>query len=470
MELLKNRKLLTRNIVSHLSYEYLNFKDYSGMKFLSPMHIGNRYLVEDLKYYQTYVIENIFNRKLKIRFNINDKNRKTPLDEFIAWNSNIFTKFLKSNELEETADKFLQENYPMFFNELKRYLAIEYVNHELATFSFDDLYQKRGLNSFETILNVEIWHQRFIHVENKIINFDATTFPTQKFVAGNWQFGTGDKKNLGVQVVLRPSKISVNLSEAIYLMGRCDENWYHFLLDTAPRLLFFENVPAHVPILVRSDLPLTTKEFLKKLTPRNVIEVEPDKTAIVSRLYVCPGRSTVFDSTPPKGLNQVEFSPLVLKLFRDRVFSSLGINSSSYPDNRISFERNSAARNVINWADLRKVLIDFSFQVLPLDINFFRIQAKVFHDAKFVVAPGGAVMANIIFMKPGTKVLVMRSWRGRNLKLWEALSQSVNLKYVEITGFPTYWGFNFLRKIHSDYYISFRKLRRILSKEILSRT
>jgi hypothetical protein len=91
---------------------------------------------------------------------------------------------------------------------------------------------------------------------------------------------------------------------------------------------------------------------------------------------------------------------------------------------------------------------------------------KVFHDAKFVVASGGAVLANIIFMKPGTKVLVLRSWRGKKIKLWEDLSKSVNLKYFEVKGFPTYWGFSFLRSLHSDYYISPKKLRRILSKEI----
>jgi hypothetical protein len=368
--------------------------------------------------------------------------------------------------LEVIASKYLQDNYPLFFIESNKYLVIEYVNHELAIFSFDDLYQKRGLNSFETILNCEIWHQRFIYVENRIINFDATTFPAQKFVAGNWQFGAGDKKNLGVQEVLKPSQISVNLNEAIFLMNRCDENWYHFLLDTAPRLLFFESIPANVPILIRSDLPSTTKKFLRKLTSRNVIEVKPDETVRVSKLYVCPGRSTIFDSAPPKGLKKVEFSPLILNLFRRKVFNSFGISSDSNTDVRITFERKSATRNVINWNSIHKILQDFNFQNLPLNTKFFQEQVQVFHDANFVAAPGGAVLANMIFMKPETKLLVLVSWRNRKLKLWKDLSKSANLKYFEVKGFPTYWGFNYLRSLHSSFYISPRKLRRILSKEI----
>ena len=466
MKLLKNCKIIDRNLISHFSYVYINFEEYSGMRKLTPLHLGNKYLSESIKHCQIYALEKKYGEKYLLKYNSNDEIRKNDLDKFIDWNPIIFMKFLESNKLKEAFNEYIQKNYSLLSNIVNRYVNIEYVNHELSNFSFDYVFQKKGLNSFETILDVEIWHQRFIYAEKKIIHFDATAFPTQKFVAGNWQFGTGDKKTVGVQVVLRPSEISVNLSEAIYLMGRCDENWFHFLLDTAPRLLFFEKIPANVPILIRADLPSTTKEFLKKLTPRNVIEVEPDETVIVSRLYVCPGRSTVFDSTPPKGLTWVEFSPLVLSLFQRKVLDSLGVSSDNHTESKITFERKSTTRNTLNWSVVHRVLCDFSFQTLKSDLKFYRKQVEVFHNAKFVVAPGGAVLANIIFMKPGTKVLIFRSLWNKDIKLWENLSRSANLKYFEIKGFPTYWGFNFLRHLHSNYYISPRKLRRILSKEI----
>jgi capsular polysaccharide biosynthesis protein len=192
----------------------------------------------------------------------------------------------------------------------------------------------------------------------------------------------------------------------------------------------------------------------------------PEETFKVSKLYVCPGRSTVFDSTPPNGLSWVEFSPLVLNLFRRKVLDSLGVSSDSHKQSRITFERNSATRNTLNPSSTKRVLQDFTFQTLSLNVKFFQEQVQVFHNANFVVAPGGAVLANIIFMKPGTKVLVLISWRNRKLKLWKDLSESFNLKYMEVKGFPTYWGFNYLQRMHSNYYISPRKLRRILSKEI----
>ena len=197
-----------------------------------------------------------------------------------------------------------------------------------------------------------------------------------------------------------------------------------------------------------------------------MIEVEPDETVIVSRLYVCPGRSTVFDSNPPEKMNWVDFSPLVLNLFRDRVLDSLDvIPDRSFPK-RIAFERRSATRNVYPWEKLEKVFDDFSFKRLPLNGNFFNSQVKVFFNSKFVATPGGAVLANIIFMKPGSKVLVLKSWGNQKLNLWSKLCESINLEYIEVTGSPTYWGSSFLRRLHSNFYISPRKLRRILSREI----
>jgi capsular polysaccharide biosynthesis protein len=266
--------------------------------------------------------------------------------------------------------------------------------------------------------------------------------------------------------IVAPSNSPLKIENAIYLMGRVDENWYHFLLDTAPRMLFLENVPMSVPVLIRSDIPQTSKDFLKILTSREVIEIDPADLVEVEMLYVLPGKSTVFDSRPPKGLNHAEFSPVVLSLFRNKVLENLQINANQNSKQRISFSRKSVTRNVINWGKIRQELDSFSINYVPLDLKFFRSQVQVFSNSNFVVSPGGAILANIIFMNPGSKVVALKSFRGQRVDLWGKLSDSLDLKYIAVNGIPTYWGFLYLRKLHSNYYISPRKLRRILSREI----
>ena len=197
-----------------------------------------------------------------------------------------------------------------------------------------------------------------------------------------------------------------------------------------------------------------------------MIEIDPADFIEVEILYVLPGKSTVFDSRTPKGLNQAEFSPVVLSLFRNKVLKCLQIGSNRALKRRISFSRKSVTRNVINWGKIRQELEYFSFENIPLDSNFFISQVQVFSNSSVVVSPGGAVLANIIFMNPGSKVVALTSFRGQRIDLWRKLSDSLDLKYIAVNGIPTYWGFRYIRKLHSNFYISPKKLRRVLSREI----
>ena len=264
--MLKHRRLIFRHLFSHLSYVYLNYEECSTIKTLGAIHVGYKNLAENFKTLDNFIIEKSFVGKNFMKFSTEDKQRMTTLDEFISWDSSIFLKFLKSHKLEERASNYLSDNYPIFALEISKFRDIQYINHELSKDTLDDIYKKNGLDYHDIILDAEIWHQRFIYSNNMIVNIDATTYPTQKFIAGNWQFIRDSRASSSQFFLMRPSEITVDLKEAIFLLGRCDENWYHFLLDTAPRLLFLENIPANVPILIRSDLPSTTKEFLKKLT------------------------------------------------------------------------------------------------------------------------------------------------------------------------------------------------------------
>ena len=79
-------------------------------------------------------------------------------------------------------------------------------------------------------------------------------------------------------------------------------------------------------------------------------------------------------------------------------------------------------------------------------------------------------MANIIFMPEGSTVVVLRSWRNSDLGLWVKLADAMNVNCIEVTGVPTYFGPGKLRRMHSDFYISPRKLRKVLASVTASIT
>ena len=466
LRILKNFNSFRYNLVSKLSLEYLDFETCNSFESYSVTQLGNKHLIKKFQKIDTFLVERKHTKRYKIKILNTAGTKRSVIDDFIAWNSYLFIRFIQEYKLEGYFSYSYDTKYRLIHKDLEKFRVINVIDHQMSNSTFDEIYEKNGLNHYVTIPNAEIWHQRFIYTQNTMINLDATASPQLAFVAGIWPFIWKVKDRSLKYEILIPYGSPIKIKEAIYLIGRVDENWYHFLLDTAPRMLFLDNVPKSVPVIIRSDIPQTSKDFLKALTTREVIEIDPADFVEVEILYVLPGKSTVFDSRPPKGLNQVEFSPVVLSLFRNKVLKDLQIDSNRASKNRTYFSRKAVTRNVINWGKICQELEYFSFDSIPLDSNFFKSQVQIFSNSSVVVSPGGAVLANIIFMNPGSMLVVLTSFRGKKIDLWRKLSDSFDIKFIAINGIPTYWGFNYLRKFHSNFYISPKKLRRVLSREI----
>jgi len=388
------------------------------------------------------------------------------VDVFVRWNSKFFIIFVLRNHLYDFVKEFVNHRYLALSGEFKRTAHLQFKDHFLSNMKLDDLYLKKGFNAYEQILDAEILHQKFIKVGENILNLESTSSVKQKFVAGLWAYTNRIYRDQDLTALVLPNNNSNSISEGIYLIGRCDENWYHFLLDTLPRLLFFESISMDVPLLIRSDIPRTTKEFIYKITNRKIIELEPNTGIKVAKLYVCPGRSTVFDVKPPRHVNWVEFSPIVFSKLRERIMDRLANESSPNILGTILISRKSSKRNLLNAESIEKVISESHVPIYELDQDFFRDQIKIFANTKHVISPGGAVLANIIFMRRGSKVTLLRSYGFSKLNIWKQLAEITKVEYSEVRGIPSYWGFNFLRRLHSNFYISPRKLRRMFSEEI----
>lgn len=464
--LAKNFRLVKRNLLTKLTLEYLDYKTYTSINSYPQTQLGNKFTISKFQHLKLFTLDKNYTEPHKMKLLNTESGNHSIIDQFIVWNSYLFIKLIREYNLEVKVFEFLNKKYRLILEDLVKFRVVNVENLEMFDSSLDQIYAEKGQNYSILISNVEIWHQRFLVSKNTVLNLDVTASPNLDFVAGIWQFIWKVKNRESRYEIVAPVGDAIHLDEAIYLVGRVDENWYHFLLDTAPRLLFFDLIPISVPILIRKDIPESSKSFLRLITAREIVEVDSDDFVRVSKLHILPGRSTVFDSNPPKELKQVQFSPIILNLFRDKVLEILKLDSEAGFDKKIFFARRSVTRNVVNWEKNRQVMLDNSFMEVPFDTDFFSNQVKIFNSSTVVVSPGGAVLANIIFMKPESRVIALTSFRNRKIQLWRELSDCFGLNYTEIMGYPTYWGFNQLRKLHSSFYISPKKLRRMLSREI----
>lgn len=85
-------------------------------------------------------------------------------------------------------------------------------------------------------------------------------------------------------------------------------------------------------------------------------------------------------------------------------------------------------RRVINEDEIFQFLESMGFKKIYLENLSIEEQASVMNNAKVIVAPHGAGLANLVFCKPGTKVLEIFSPNYVNT-LYHTLSSQIGLDY-----------------------------------------
>lgn len=389
------------------------------------------------------------------------------LGRLIIWDSSKVLNLIRQRDnfsTEAKVIKFLQY-YPDFVNQISRQSKLLVNIHPNAASTFDQRLED-GQTFPDILKDVQIWHQRFIIQEKTWHVVDSTCSPYSDFVAGHWQFLESIPDHAEYAFIKEPRKFNkVELNEAIFLLGRADENWFHFLLDTLPRYLQLRDIDKDVPVLVRGDLPETTISLIKSLIPHKVLFISQQDLVSVEKLFFIAARSTVHDSMPRNGEDQVKFSPQTLRDLRDWVLNSLGTESGSKFSDKIFIPRRAKYRNLLNESKLQAHLENLRFETVETNENFYLRQHSYFYHARQIVTPGGAVLANIVFMKPGSKVLVIRSWRDSDLLLWKKLAEACGVHYSEAIGIPTYYGRKTLARQHSNYFLPIRKVKKLLNSE-----
>lgn len=457
----KNWSKFAENVLSKIALVSDSKPNYKLIDFYEFTHPNNLFhFIEDT----TYVLAHDISKSMSFSGKKLSGELDTLLGRMIIWNSRAAIQFIRSSEALSVSTKVLDylKSFPDILNEIQGYSKLSLEFHKSSELSFDEL-PSLGVGSVEVLTDVQIWHQRFIIKSNKWHVIDSTTSPYSKFVAGHWQFLEQlptSSQNVYLKNISNSKKR--NLPRAIYLMGRADENWYHLLLDTLPRYLLLKDLDSDIPVLIRSDLPETSKHLIRKLLEREIVFVDPQDRLYIKTLYFVAARSTVHDSRPKNAENQVKFSPKMLGWQREWMLRHLPASQDhSYPE-KIFFPRRAKYRNLLNINSVIEYLMEQNYQVVELNNSFFLDQHQFFSSAKTVITPGGALLANILFMQKNSNVVAIRSWRNSELKLWKELAYACEINYSEVVGFPTYFGSNSLARQHSNFFVPLSRIKEAL--------
>jgi capsular polysaccharide biosynthesis protein len=304
--------------------------------------------------------------------------------------------------------------------------------------------------------------------KNTLLEIDDAANPSHDFVAGRQFDVVGTHVNVGKAVVRIPKDPETIYGSAILLSTRADINWFHWLIETLPKLFIADSsIDPGVPLLISSRIPPSAKEALALVSKRRVIEFEPAKGAKVDELYVIS--PVIFNPDTlhmwlSKNSNKVDLE--AIKALRTAVLEKVlpAEEHVIYPD-KLFVSRRTGARGVVNSLSIRRMLTRRGFVSIEPETLSFTDQVLAFNKARIIVMVGGASMANLIFCRNGAKVIFLSSTLVLPNRLVSVLAYIAGAKVTRVAG-PVVGGMfrlSLLEKIHSHYRIPISKLKKSLS-------
>lgn len=213
-------------------------------------------------------------------------------------------------------------------------------------------------------------------------------------------------KFLGAQT---GNSVPVDASSFKYIGGKAllvggMKNHWHFLINFLPRLgQAIQFSKSRYDTVIFHKLTKAQKKFVSEIIPHHIqilISPEDERILIFDELIV------------PSFFHNLSFEPLAIREMQANLLPTL---QSRYSENieitdgmKIYIERpkNNVRRAVENDEEVYEILRKEGFQKWAPERSTLMEQVQVMRHAQFLVGAHGAGMANMIFMKPQSRVLV----------------------------------------------------------------
>ncbi|MEQ8541760.1 MAG: glycosyltransferase family 61 protein [Coleofasciculus sp. D1-CHI-01] len=206
------------------------------------------------------------------------------------------------------------------------------------------------------------------------------------------------------------------------------EGYFHWMCDVLPRieLLRLNNIDLNTidNFLVNLYQAPFHKETLKTLGIHQSKIIESVKFPhIKATQLVVPSLPGISGNIPKWACD----------FLRNTFLSGNQTKISDLPERIYISRTRTNNRKIINEAELVKFLIPYKFKTIFLESMSVAEQALLFSRAKFILAPHGAGLTNLVFCNSGTKVIEIFSPFYVNV-CYYSLSNQVNLDYYYLLG------------------------------------
>ena len=263
---------------------------------------------------------------------------------------------------------------------------------------------------FDARLYTDRIHDMAIIIENKIVN--GPSFQLRRTKDAKIYNSKIEDNNVFKNGTPRKLKRLNGVTVSLLTGGAGNNNYWHWLFDVLPRLHLCEKFfkldkidyflfPSLEKKFQNETLDLLNIPKQKRLSSEKFRHIKSKELIVTDHPVVTTGDATADIQNIPSW---------ILLWLKNSFIKENNFNGKKiYIDRNDSSIDNSAKRLLSNETEIKKYLEDNDFISVKLQEYKFFEQVQLFQSAKCVVGLHGGGFANIIFCKPGTKVIELRS-------------------------------------------------------------
>lgn len=219
---------------------------------------------------------------------------------------------------------------------------------------------------------------------------------------------------------------SIQIKAGLNLVGQCSGNYAHWVSEILPKLAIFclDEKLRNVPVIIDDWLHANMIESIKLIGgERDLIRLGAGESAFVETLYDFTSPSYIpFESrcyietgvSPVPKSSRYVFSHESLNLLREKIQENTKRQHSARTISRPEFlflsrrkAKTGQGRCVVNNSDIENIVKKNGYECVDLGDLSFEQQISLLDRAKSIVAPIGASLINLVFLKQKCNVLIL---------------------------------------------------------------
>ncbi len=223
------------------------------------------------------------------------------------------------------------------------------------------------------------------------------------------------------------------IDEGFFLVGNGSYNWYHWMIEILPKMMYFKEGQTRVILVDESVRTISTmNESLRLFTKHidvNIIYLDRSKAYKVKKLYFINEVNKLMYNALDRTLNILPlyyYRQESLKMLRERFLQNS--SNKKRTSGKIYLERKNTHRIAKNTASLLEFLQQREVSSVDLTPLSIPEQIAVFNNASMVIGTTGAAWTNILFCQRNTTCIVFMPLNFKAYQFYAELAELLDIK------------------------------------------